>query len=117
MTHRNIILASACLSATHAAAQPMASITVTANGGGSATVQPGEPVTIRANFWQNGWCIGRAEGSTVDTNDAGHASNFSSWLPVLPTINFGSFQGSSRLGTEFAFTPPGFLGASTRPRA
>lgn len=115
MPHPTTLLAATCLSATLATAQPMASITVTANGGGSATVQPGEPVTISAQLWQGAFSIAGMAGGTVVTNNAGRASNFSTMLPGLPTINFGSFQGGSRVDADIAFTPPGFLGGTTPP--
>ncbi len=101
---------------TLAAAQPMASITVTANGGASAVVQPGEPVTIAAVLWQNQYCMAGVAGGTIVTDHAGQASDLRSRWFGLPTINFGMFQGGSRVNADFAFTPPGLLGASTPPQ-
>lgn len=115
MLHKSAILTTTCLTTTLAIAQPMASITVTANGGAAAIVQPGESVTIRTQLWQNQWSFAGAQGGTIVENHSGHASNFSTTLPSLPTMLLGSFQGGSRVNADLALTPPGFLGSPTWP--
>ncbi len=98
-----------------AASGQTATITTTVNGGGAATIEPGGSVTVSVRVSHTLFAVAGLAGGTVIDGNAGVASGFFSSIPALPTVNFGSFVGGSRLGADIAFTPPGGFGFVTPP--
>jgi len=98
-----------------ATAHPLATVTTTVDGAASMTVQPGQPVAIAVRISHNAFHFAGIAGGTKVTDNAGLASNFSTTIPALPTVNFGAFVGGSRVGAEIVAMPPGFIGAVTPP--
>ncbi len=92
-----------------------ATVTTTANGGAAAIVAPGTTVTIAVRIAHDQFSVAGLQGGTIVLGNAGTGGNFATTIPGLPTVNMGSFNGGSRTGVDFAFTPPGFIGATTPP--
>lgn len=86
----------------------LATVTTTANGSASITVQPGTPVQLSVSISHNQFKVAGFMGGTVVDGHAGTPSNFSTTIPSLPTAFFGSFVGGSRIGADIATPPPGF---------
>ncbi len=97
------------------AAAQTATVRTTANGGAAAVVAPGSTVTIAVTIAHNQFAVAGLQGGAIITGNAGTGGNFATTIPGLPTVNMGSFTGGSRTGVDFAFTPPGFIGAATPP--
>lgn len=86
----------------------LATVTTTANGSASITVQPGTPVQLSVSISHNQFKVAGFMGGTVVDGRAGTPSNFSTTIPALPTAIFGNFFGGSRIGADIATPPPGF---------
>lgn len=96
-------------------AQPTATILTTANGGASATIAPGEIVSISVTLSHNAFSVAGFHGSTFITNNAGQGQNLSTFIPVHPLLPGLQFTGGSLLDVDIGFTPPGFIGGATPP--
>lgn len=86
-------------------AQATATVTTTVAGGPAITVEPGTPVRIAVRIAHDQFSVAGVYGGTIVTDNAGIASNFSTTIPSLPTVNFGSFVGGSRVGASIEFVP------------
>lgn len=81
-----------------------ATVTTRVNGGATTTIAPGGSVRVSVDVTHSHIAIAHLAGGTIVDGDVGVASNFATSIPSLPTMNFGSFVGGSRVGADFFFT-------------
>jgi len=96
-----MVLAAACLA--QEAAGQTAVVTTSVNNGGTATIEPGETVSVSVRIAHDRYAFANIQGGTVVDGNAGVGSNFATTIPNLPTVVLGSFVGGSRVGADIAF--------------
>ncbi|MCA9287010.1 MAG: hypothetical protein KDA05_00410, partial [Phycisphaerales bacterium] len=89
-----------------AAAQPVATVNTTVNGGASVSVAPGATISVASVVsWTGGVQFAGIQGGVAVQGNAGAGSNFTSEFTAGTLVNLGAFNGGSREGMDIAVTP------------